>query len=102
MDTGALGVFIILLGHFRLQWFLRQSDPFYSHNARLQPNVTGCVTSRDLNLEQLELPVKPDKTITCVPYSSLTWANCSPDVNIRSHPITLHSEARVGVQVNLN
>lgn len=30
------------------------------------------------------------------------WANCSPDVNARSHLITLHSDVGVGVQVNLS
>lgn len=29
------------------------------------------------------------------------WANCSPDVSIGSHLITLHCDACVGVQVNL-
>lgn len=56
-----------------------------------------------LNLEQLESLVKCDNAVTSVHSARpCIWANCSPDVNIRSHLITLHSDVCVGVQVNLN
>lgn len=61
------------------------------------------VTSMHLNLEPLKSLVKYEDTVTSVhPVSLCIWANCSPDVNARSHLITLHSDVGVGVQVNLN
>lgn len=61
------------------------------------------VSSMRLNLEQLKSLVKYDNTVTSVHRVSLRiWANCSPDVNARSHLITFHSDPGVGVQVNLS
>lgn len=85
----------------RWQWFPRQSDPF-SRRVSLtwfHPRVT----SMGLNLEQLKSLVKSDNTVTFVHSARpCIRANCSPDVNIHSHLITLHSDVCVGVQVNLN
>lgn len=61
------------------------------------------VTSMPLNLEALKSLVKYDNIVTSVhPVSPCIWANCSQDVNARSHLITLHSDVGVRVQVNLN
>lgn len=85
----------------RWQWLPKQSDRF-----SLSMSLTWfhlCKTSMPLNLEtaQVCLSNMTELSLLFTPAQLCIWANCSPDVSLHSHLITLHCDVCVGVQVNL-